>query len=114
MSTENQLLVLIVVLAGGATYFWRMLGVFAAQRLDPKGELLRWLGCVATAIVAALCIKLALVPPQILADTMLVTRLGAFAAGVGAFYLATNSAVGVGVSFVTIIVMEQVVRPLLS
>ena len=80
MSADNQLLVLIVVVAGGATYFWRVLGVIAAQRLDPRGELMRWLGCVATAIVAALCIKLALVPPHILADTMLASRLGALTA----------------------------------
>ena len=79
MTEATTHLLIIVLLAGAATYLWRILGVVAAQRLDPNGELLRWLSCVATAIVAALCIKLALVPPEILADTMLVTRLGAFA-----------------------------------
>ena len=114
MTGDTTLLLLIVLLAGAATYLWRLLGVLAAQRLDPNGELLKWLSCVATAIVAALCIKLALVPPEILADTMLATRLGAFATGVAAFYLASNATIGVAASFLTIIVMEQVVRPLLS
>ncbi len=114
MNESAQLLLAIIFIAGAATYFWRILGVVAAQRLDPDGDLLRWLSCVATAIVAALCVKLALSPPQVLAETMLITRLGAFAFGIIAYYAASNATISVGVSFVTIILMEQLVRPLLS
>ena len=115
MSESNWHLLLIILFAGFvATYFWRILGVIAAQKLSPDGELMRWLGCVAAAIVAALCIKLALQPPEILKETLLVTRLGAYAAGVVAFYLASNATIGVGVSFVTIILIEQLIRPLVG
>ena len=105
---------LLVILAGAVvTYFWRALGVFAAQALDPGGELLKWLGCVATAIVAALCVKLALAPPQILESTHLLTRLGALFGGVAAFYVSSNTTVGVGVSFALIVIVEQMLRPML-
>lgn len=114
MSTETgQLLVAIFVAGGLATYVWRALGVYAAQKLQPDGELLRWLSCVATAIVAALCVKLALAPPDILKGTLLVTRLGAYGAGIAVYYALANAPAGVGAAFATIIVMEQVVRPLL-
>ena len=113
MSAETIDLLILIVLAGGlATYVWRALGVYAAQKLTPDGELLRWLGCVATAIVAALCVKLALAPPDILKDTLLVTRLGAYAAGILAYYGLSNAPAGVAAAFTTVVVAEVVVRPL--
>ncbi|MEM7424940.1 MAG: AzlD domain-containing protein [Pseudomonadota bacterium] len=112
MSAGADGYLLLVVLAGGvATYIWRALGVFAAQALDPEGNLLRWLGCVATAIVAALCVKLALAPPQVLESTHLLTRLGALFGGVAAFYVSANTTIGVGVSFALIVLVEQFFRP---
>ena len=114
MSADDLHLVWVILIAGGlATYFWRALGVYAAQKLSPDGELLRWLGCVATAIVAALCVKLAIAPPEILKGTLLATRLGAYAAGVGVYFALSSAPAGVGAAFATIIVVEQVVRPLL-
>ncbi len=113
MSAETIDLLILIVLAGGlATYVWRALGVYAAQKLTPDGELLRWLGCVATAIVAALCVKLALAPPDILKDTLLATRLGAYAAGILVYYGLSNAPAGVAAAFATVIVAEVVVRPL--
>ncbi len=109
-----NLLVFIFVAGGLATYVWRALGVFAAQKLNPDGELLRWLSCVATAIVAALCVKLALAPPDILKDTLLATRLGAYAAGILVYYGLSNAPAGVAAAFATMVVSEVVVRPLLS
>ncbi len=110
--TDFDLLLVIFVAGGMATYIWRALGVLAAERLDPRGESLRWLGCVANAIVAALCIKLAIAPPDILSETLLITRLGALAAGVAGFYSTLSLAVGVGVSSVTLIIAESLIRPL--
>ncbi len=113
MSANSDGYLLLVVLAGGAvTYLWRALGVFAAQALDPDGKLLKWLGCVATAIVAALCVKLAVAPPQVLEGTLLFTRLGALFGGVAAFYTSASTTIGVGVSFVLIVLAEQFLRPL--
>ncbi len=114
MSEETINLIVMIFLAGGvATYMWRALGVYAAQKLAPGGELLRWLSCVATAIVAALCVKLALAPPEILKDTLLITRLGAYGAGVAVYYALANAPAGVGAAFATIIVIEQLIRPLM-
>lgn len=113
MSAGSEAYLFLAILAGGAvTYFWRGLGVYAAQALDPDGELLKWLGCVAVAIVAALCIKLALSPPQVLESTHLLTRLGALFGGVAAFYASASTTVGVGASFAIIVVVEQFLRPL--
>ena len=113
MSASSETYLFLVILAGGAvTYFWRGLGVYAAQALDPGGELLKWLGGVATAIVAALCVKLALSPPQVLESTHLLTRLGAMFGGVAAFYVSANTTVGVGVAFALIVLVEQFLRPL--
>lgn len=113
MSEETANLLILIFVAGGlATYVWRALGVYAAQKFDPDGELLRWLGCVATAIVAALCVKLALAPPDILKGTLLATRLGAYAAGILVYYGLSNAPAGVAAAFATILVAEEVVRPL--
>ena len=85
MNEASETYLFLVILAGAAaTYVWRGMGVFAARALDPDGQLLKWLGCVATAIVAALCVKLALSPPQVLESTHLLTRLGALFGGVAA------------------------------
>ena len=114
MSDDDVHLVMVIFVAGAlATYIWRALGVYAAQKLSPDGELLRWLGCVATAIVAALCIKLAIAPPDILKSTLLATRLGAYGAGIAVYFLFSNAPAGVGAAFATILVMEEVIRPLL-
>ena len=113
MSEDTGYLLVMIFVAGGVvTYLWRAMGVYAAQKLKPDGELLRWLGCVATAIVAALCVKLALAPPDILKGTLLVTRLGAYGAGVAVYYALSNAPAGVGAAFGTIIVIEQLIRPL--
>lgn len=113
MSEETLRLLAMIFVAGGlATYLWRALGVYAAQRFDPDGELLRWLGCVATAIVAALCVKLALAPPDILKGTLLATRLGAYGAGILVYCGLSSAPAGVAAAFATMIVAEEVLRPL--
>ena len=114
MSRDTLHLIMVIFVAGGlTTYVWRALGVYAAQKLNPDGELLRWLSCVATAIVAALCVKLALAPPEILKDTLVITRLGAYVAGIAVYFVLSNAPAGVGAAFATIIVMEQFIRPLM-
>lgn len=114
MSDADLHLIMVIFVAGAlATYIWRAMGVYAAQKLSPDGELLRWLSCVATAIVAALCIKLAVAPPDILKSTLLATRLGAYGAGIAVYFAFSNAPAGVGAAFATILVMEEVVRPLL-
>ncbi len=45
-------LVMIIIAGWFATDVWRWLGVFAGGRLREDGELLIWVRCVATALVA--------------------------------------------------------------
>ncbi|GAA0782517.1 AzlD domain-containing protein [Roseibium denhamense] len=77
----------VVILVAGwlATDVWRWLGVFAGGHLREDGELLIWVRCVATALVAGVISKLILFPQGVLADTPLALRLAAAAFGFLAF-----------------------------
>lgn len=88
--------VMILVAGWLATDVWRWLGVFAGGRLREDGELLIWVRCVATALVAGVISKLVLFPQGVLADTPLLLRLAAAAVGFAAF-LASRQKVLVGV-----------------
>jgi len=79
--------VMIFVAGWLATDVWRWLGVFAGGRLREDGELLIWVRCVATALVAGVISKLILFPQGILAETPLALRLAAAGFGFAAFLL---------------------------
>lgn len=79
--------VMILVAGWLATDVWRWLGVFAGGRLREDGELLIWVRCVATALVAGVISKLILFPQGILAETPLALRLAAAGFGFAAFLL---------------------------
>ncbi|MES0881735.1 AzlD domain-containing protein [Roseibium sp. SCP14] len=79
--------VMILVAGWFATDVWRWIGVFAGGRLREDSEVLIWVRCVATALVAGLISKLILFPQGILAETPLWLRLVATGLGFGAFFL---------------------------
>ncbi|QFT31884.1 AzlD domain-containing protein [Roseibium porphyridii] len=88
---------LMILVAGWlATDVWRWLGVFAGGRLREDGELLIWVRCVATALVAGLISKLILFPQGVLAETPMWLRLAATAFGFAAF-LGSRQRVVIGV-----------------
>lgn len=75
-----------IIIAGWfATDVWRWLGVFAGGRLREDGELLIWVRCVATALVAGVISKLILFPQGVLAETPLWLRLAAAGFGFASF-----------------------------
>jgi hypothetical protein len=78
---------MILVAGWLATDIWRWLGVFAGGRLREDGELLIWVRCVATALVAGVISKLILFPQGMLAETPLTLRLAAAGVGFAAFLL---------------------------
>ena len=88
--------VMILVAGWLATDIWRWLGVFAGGRLREDGELLIWVRCVATALVAGVISKLILFPQGVLAETPLWLRLVATAFGFAVFF-ASRQRVFVGV-----------------
>lgn len=74
---------LVVIFVGFLpTEVWRMAGVVAGRGLDPEGELLRWVRCVATALVVAVVAKLVLSPSGSLAVIPAWGRIGAVGVGV--------------------------------
>lgn len=86
-----------ILLAGWfATDLWRLLGVFAGGRLREDGELLIWVRCVATALVAGVISKLILFPQGSLAEAPMWLRLAAATFGFAA-YLVGGQRVIVGV-----------------
>ena len=92
--TANPILMMIAV-GGIATYMWRFAGVVLVRKLDPASDIMLWVRAVAIAIVAALCTKLALTPPDIVAQTHLASRLAAMAAGVLGFFALRHTGYGV-------------------
>ncbi|WP_299481828.1 AzlD domain-containing protein [uncultured Roseibium sp.] len=85
--------VMILVAGWLATDVWRWIGVFASGRLREDSELLIWVRCVATALVAGLISKLILFPQGILGETPMWLRIAAACAGFGAFFLSRQKVI---------------------
>jgi branched-subunit amino acid transport protein len=91
-----------IIVAGFAvTYVWRFLAVLAIGRLDAESDLLLWVRAVATALVAALVLRLVTAPAGLLEQASMPGMLAALAVGVAAFLfagrrveLATAAAIG--------------------
>ncbi|MEP6609013.1 MAG: AzlD domain-containing protein [Burkholderiaceae bacterium] len=79
-------LVLLVLACAAGTYLWRALGVAIADRLDPNGEALTWMGCVALAMVAGLVSRMLIEPVGVVATTSLGERLAATAFGLLVYF----------------------------
>ena len=111
MADWVQTYLVILVAGSAATYLWRFLGVVYASRLGPDSAVLDWVRAVATALIAALVIRIVLVPPGALADTALVSRALALGGGAlvyrfgGRFIFA-----GVAASFAVLLGIEMAVR----
>lgn len=74
-----------------------------AGRLEVGSAILDWVRAVATALIAALVVRMAVAPPGELADAQMASRLLALAAGVGGYYLAGRAIAG-GVAAVVVFV----------
>ncbi|HSM19190.1 MAG TPA: AzlD domain-containing protein [Hyphomicrobiales bacterium] len=79
-----------------ATDIWRVIGVFAALRVDEGSEVFLFARAISTALVAALIARIVCFPPGALADAPLVLRLGAFATGL-AVYFAMRRSMALGI-----------------
>ena len=78
-----------ILVAGFAvTYVWRFLAVLAIGRLDAESDILLWVRAVATALVAALVMRLVTAPAGLLAEASLTASLGGLAVGFAAFLFA--------------------------
>ena len=68
------------------TYAWRLLAVLAVKRIDPESDILLWVRALATALVAALVVRLVVSPSGPLAETTELARIGALLAGIAVFF----------------------------
>ncbi len=90
-----------ILAATAVTYLWRGLGVALAGRIDPRGAVFRWTGCVAYALLAGLVARMIVLPIGELKELPLWARLAAAALSLAAFYASRKNiliaaAVGVG------------------
>lgn len=65
---------------------WRWLGFAVGGRIDPDGEVFRWVRAVAMALVAGLTMRMVLFPAGALAAVPFGIRAGALAGGVICFF----------------------------
>ena len=88
---------LVLVLAGFLpNEVWRMLGLWLGGGIDEGSELLVWVRCVATAVLAGVIAQILVLPPGALAGIPPLLRYGAVAAGLLAF-VATRRSILIGV-----------------
>ena len=66
---------LILGLAVTGTYAWRALGVLLSGKLSQDSPLFRWITCVTYAMVAALVVRIIVLPVGLLAEIGLAERL---------------------------------------
>jgi branched-subunit amino acid transport protein len=58
------------------TYFWRGFGVYFSGKINQDSELFKWLSAVTYAMVAALTVRIILLPVGLLATVPISVRLG--------------------------------------
>ncbi|MEK9811432.1 MAG: AzlD domain-containing protein [Bordetella sp.] len=58
-----------------ATYLWRGLGVLLSGRINVETELFKWVTCVTYAMVAALVVRIIILPVGLLEEVPLLVRL---------------------------------------
>lgn len=88
----------VFILAAGwlATDSWRFLGVYLGGKMSEDSDILVFVRCVATALVAAVIANLVVFPGGALASSPLALRIGAAAIGFAA-YLAAGKRMIVGI-----------------
>jgi branched-subunit amino acid transport protein len=68
-------LLVLTLLCGLATYFWRGMSVLLSGRLTVDSELFHWIECVAYAMVAGLMMRIVLLPSGVLLASSLADRV---------------------------------------
>ena len=64
-----------LILACIGTYFWRGLGVYFSGKISQDGEVFKWLSAVTYAMVAALTVRIILLPVGLLSTVPIYVRL---------------------------------------
>ena len=97
-----------------ACYFWRALGVALSRQIDAGAPFIRWIGCVAYAMLAATFVRMIILPTGTLAEAPLDHRLLGCAAALAAFLGLRRNALAGTVSGVAVVIgLAYLGRPLL-
>ncbi len=85
---------LVLILVGFLpSEMWRALGVVVSRGLDDRSEIIVWVRAVATTLLAAVVMKLLLMPTGALAAAPLSARFGAVLVGIAVYFLARRSVI---------------------
>lgn len=107
-------LLVLTLLCGLATYFWRGMAVLLSGKLTLDSELFRWVECVAYAMVAGLMMRIVLLPSGVLADSPVAIRIAGCVIALAAYRLFKRNllaGLGAGVAF---FVGAAYLRPMLG
>ena len=83
----TEMLWIVVLGCGVATFVWRFLGVIVVRRIDPNGALFQWISCVSYAMVAGLIFRMIIMPESQLAEVPLAIRIAAVMIAFAAYLL---------------------------
>lgn len=100
-----------IAVAALVTYACRAAGVALSGRMDPNSKLMRWVTCVAYAILAGLIARLIVLPQGgALADTALWMRLAAAALAIAVYFFFRRSiALGVAAGAGLLVAMTALI-----
>ena len=99
---------ILLVICTLGTYVWRALGVVLAGRIEPGGDVFRWISCVAYAMIAGLVTRLVAMPGGPLADSLFWHRLAACLIGLFIYRgLRGNEFVAVGTCAASLVVLNE-------
>ncbi|WP_114965508.1 AzlD domain-containing protein [Alkalilacustris brevis] len=98
---------MLVVLVGFLpSEIWRLAATVLARRVSDSSEVFVWVQAVATALIAAVVVKLLMQPPAALAAVPLWGRAGAVATGMAVWFLLRRSLMA-GVAAGTLAIVGQ-------
>jgi len=83
----------VLIMASLGTFLWRGLGVLLSGRLDQNSAFFRWLTCVAYAMVAALVVRIIVLPVGMMVQMPLSLRLIAAGAALAIMLVKKNALV---------------------
>ncbi len=84
----TELLWLIVLGSGAATFVWRGAGVLLVRRIDEDSVIFKWIACVSYAMIAGLIFRMLILPESELAQVPLWLRCSAIGLAFAAYFAA--------------------------
>jgi len=105
--TEINIYLLIFLLGCLPTVIWRFLGVYFAEKISEDSEVFIWVKAVATALIAALVMRIIIAPTGLLAETAFSSRVLALCAALATYaIMRPGFTYSLAASLVTLYILE--------